>query len=328
MKQEIDLLEIAGRIWQHRRIVAITVAVAMVVGVVVALVTPTVYTARCVMVAQTGEQRGGGALGGLAAMAGVSLGGGQTGGVLSPVIYPRIMASVPFQKELMSTQVNFAENNGAPISLIDHYTKDLDLPAGVSYPHLETLSPAQAACMSVLQEQVALAVDDSSGELTLTAKMPEPLPAAQLAQASQQLLQKYITSFKIQKVQATLDFIDARTEEAREDFERSQNALASFRDRNRNIVTQTAQVRGQRLQNEYDLAFGIYSELSRQREQTRIELKETTPVFTIIEPVTIPTQRSAPNRKMIVAIFTLIGVIVGCILALAIHALAKYRAKN
>ncbi|MFR6383017.1 MAG: hypothetical protein ACLUOS_13230 [Odoribacter splanchnicus] len=45
------------------------------------------------------------------------------------------------------------------------------------------------------------------------------------------------------------------------------------------------------MNNEYTLLFGVYSELAKQREQANIQVKETTPVFTDVEPVTITTER-------------------------------------
>ncbi len=61
------------------------------------------------------------------------------------------------------------------------------------------------------------------------------------------------------------------------------------------------------MNNEYTLLFGVYSELAKQREQANIQVKETTPVFTVVEPVTIPTERSKPKRGLICIAFTFLG---------------------
>jgi uncharacterized protein involved in exopolysaccharide biosynthesis len=312
MRDEIDLLDLMRRIWARRRMVAAVAAASLAVGVVVALVSPAKYTAQSVMVPQTGEAGNGVALGGLAAMAGVNI-GGETG--LGPNIYPQIVASVPFQKELMAMTVDSRER-GRTV-LLDYLVAPEKTPAAQeAHDGIETFTSRESAGRSALSGLVALAYNKTDGDIRLSATMPEPLMAAQVAQKAQELLQKHVTRLKVQKVQATLDFIEERTGEAHAEFERAQRELASFRDRNRNIVTATAEVAGRHLQNKSDLAFSIYSDLARQREQARIDLKETTPVFTVIEPVTVPVKRSAPNRKMTVAVFTLIGLAAGCALAL------------
>ena len=55
----------------------------------------------------------------------------------------------------------------------------------------------------------------------------------------------------------------------------------------------------------------LYSELATQLEQAKISVKETTPILTVVNPVTVPYRKSKPNRPMIVIAFTFFGVIVG-----------------
>ena len=67
----------------------------------------------------------------------------------------------------------------------------------------------------------------------------------------------------------------------------------------------------QQLQAEYNLAFNVYTELAKQLETKRIKMKEDQPIFTIIEPVSVPNERSKPKRMMIIAIWTFVGLIIG-----------------
>jgi len=46
-------------------------------------------------------------------------------------------------------------------------------------------------------------------------------------------------------------------------------------------------------------------------EQAKIQVKKDTPVFTIIEPVTVPSEKSKPNRLMILFIWFFLGGVVG-----------------
>jgi uncharacterized protein involved in exopolysaccharide biosynthesis len=141
--------------------------------------------------------------------------------------------------------------------------------------------------------------------------MPEAKAAAQLGQRGQELLQQYITEFKIKKAKANLDFIQQRFDETAQKFEAAQQQLAVFSDRNKNVSLATAKTEEQRLTSQYNLIYSIYSELAKQLEQAKIQVKQDTPVFTIIEPISVPTKRSKPNRPMILFIWLFLGGVLG-----------------
>ena len=65
------------------------------------------------------------------------------------------------------------------------------------------------------------------------------------------------------------------------------------------------------LQSEYDVAEKVYSELAKQLETQKIQVKEDTPVFTILKPVSVPIEKSKPNRPLILIIWTFLGGILG-----------------
>lgn len=141
--------------------------------------------------------------------------------------------------------------------------------------------------------------------------MPEALPAAQLAQHTQKMLQQYITDFKVKKAKANLEFVQQRYDETKKQFEKAQDGLARFRDRNKNVATAMAQTELERLNSNYNLLSSVYTELAKQLEQAKIQVKEDTPVFTIIEPVSVPLEKSKPKRAMILIIWIFLGGIIG-----------------
>ena len=123
-ENEIDLVEIICKLWAKRVFILKVTAIFACLGIFVALFSAKEYTASCTIVPQSGEEGGmSGSLGGLAAMAGINLGGGGSSEVLSPKLYPKILASVPFQKELMQTPIQF-EGYEQAIRFIDFYTEE------------------------------------------------------------------------------------------------------------------------------------------------------------------------------------------------------------
>lgn len=147
--------------------------------------------------------------------------------------------------------------------------------------------------------------------ISITTEMPTAELAAQVASHAAKLLSDYAVSYKTEKVKEDLRFIEERYKEAEERFGQSQRALARFRDSNHGNLTSLARTEEQRLQSDYDLAFGLYNSLASQYEQARIKLQEETPVVKIIEPAIVPDEKSSPKRKMIMVVSVFLGCFVG-----------------
>ena len=337
--EEIDLVELWYALWARRRFILKVTAVVVAFGLFIALFGEVRYTAGSVVVPQVGRTASGSNLQGLAALAGINIGSAEQNDLISPLIYPMVVASVPFTKELMYTPVT-VDGHAEKVTLIDYFTgrgyRDFSLfpflrkytfglpglimkairGTNASPPEgptggLETITADEHECRETLASLVTVAVNEKNGYITLTATMPQARMSAEVAARAQELLQSYITRFKLQKAQAGLDFIEARYAEVRADFEAAQRSLASFQDANRHLSSAVARIRETSLENEYNLAFSIYSELASQREQAEIKVKEDTPVFTVVEPVTVPVRRSAPRRMVIMAVSVLAGLVAG-----------------
>ena len=354
-EQEIDLVELIQRMWVNRWLIVKVTAVFMVLGVLVALFSAKVYTASCEVVPQTSKSGPSSSMSSLAALAGINLNAAQSAESLSPNVYENIMGSTTFRKELMQTMIDF-EEVGHPVSFFDYYTSEAyNKPSVFSYikkytiglpftilnairgeqPEpdysgvggdsnaIETISKDEYDAMTILGESIALSLDEKKGYVTITANMSEPLAAAQLAQATLTLLQKYITEFKIEKVQSNLDFVQERFDEAKRNFEDVQARRARLRDANMNTTRYSARTEMERLDAEYTLAQGVYTSLAQQVEQAKISVKETAPILTVIKPVTVPYQKSKPQRAMILFAFTFLGAVAGMGGVLLIPAVAE-----
>ncbi|MBQ3535138.1 MAG: lipopolysaccharide biosynthesis protein [Alistipes sp.] len=350
-EQEIDLVELIQKLWHNRWLIVKITIVFMVLGLLVALFSPKVYTASCDVVPQTSDNSKSSQMSSLAKLAGINLSQGESAPTLSPYVYENILKSTKFKKELMQTEINF-EKADRPVSFYEYYTsEEFNKPTVVDYvlkytiglpgvimgairgeqpepdyssaeggAKIESLTKDEYEVLSQLGESVMLSLDDKKGYVSITVNMPEPLAAAQLAQATLNLLQEYITVFKVEKVQSNLDFVQERYNEVKRDFEDVQARRARYRDANHNTIKNQARIEQERLEAEYQLAMNIYSELAMQLEQAKIKVKETTPILTVINPVTVPYKKSKPQRAMILMAFTFLGAVagMGCVLVMPI----------
>lgn len=339
---EIDLKEILLQLWNNRRFIFIVMGITLLLGVLVALFSPVRYTASCTVVPQT-KQSTNSNLGGLAALAGINLGSTTSGEILSPNVYPEIIKSVPFTRAVMQTTISPAVAEGKTITLYEFYfDKRYNKPSLISIlkrytvglpdviigalkkddkgftptlstdslTTIQTLSPQEKKVYAQIQSNIGFEANPKDGYLQLSYTFPESQGAAQITDVIRKTLEQFVITYKIEKVESDLHFVEKNYENARKDFLEKQANLAAFQDANRDLVTATGRSIETRLRGEYDIAFTVYNELAKQREQARIAVKENKPVLTVVNPVVTPTEKSAPRRGMILAVSVFLGIVI------------------
>jgi Chain length determinant protein len=356
MEDEIDLVALAQKIWKGRVFLIRTIAISAILGVIIALIVPAEYTATSTIVPQLNDPNSKlGGLSGLAELAGISLDKqGANGADLSPIVYPLILSSTPFQLELMNTPLNFQDFD-KPVTLFDYLTKlkkptivgilkkyTIGLPGLIvkllrgkqqtepssSIKDLAplTLTEDQHLIETLLDDIVILTVMPKDGYLSITSKLPEPLAAAQMTLKAQNLLEKYIIEFKTEKVKENLKFVQESYRMAKEEFEKAQVKLATGNDRGNAFTTGLQKVELDRLQSHYNITFSVYNTLAAQLEQAKIDVKKQTPIFTVIEPSAVPFKRSN-SRILIVSLFIFLGIIISLTMLLGKETLKEFRTK-
>ena len=357
-EEGIDILALIKSLWDGRKTVIITTCIFIGLGLVAALTMKRTYEVNTVMVPQM-SSKSSSSLSSLASLAGFDLGTSSSGAELSPLIYPQIVNSVPFRKELMYTPLHFADVDTA-VSMFTYakdYTKttvmgsimkytiglpgtiltairgeqpDMVLPgadgadAGEVKPLV--LSNDEVKVLKKVGESVSLMVDKKEGYITLSVKGNDPVMAAELAIKAQQLLQEEVTRFRVEKSQTELDYIQARYNEIKKEAEAYQDQLALVTDRSQNMTGTRDRIERDRIQAKYNVANSIYGEMAKQLEQAKMQVKKDTPVFTVIQPVTVPTQPSNSRSKTLI-VWTFLGFVLGCGIVLAKGYLPKIMAQ-
>jgi uncharacterized protein involved in exopolysaccharide biosynthesis len=342
---EIDITGIVKKIWKKRRFIIKLTGFFLLLGLFIALFSPVKYTSTCTVVPQTGNRSGSSNLSSVAAIMGVNLGTAMMAeGTLSPNIYPQIIKSVPFTREIMKTEVIVKKSNGQPITLYDYYADKqyrefnllgaikkytIGLPGviigairgGDQSTILETspvvdstnvfnLSVTERRVYKAIQTAMEVNLNSKNGYVTIGYTFPEAKVAAEVTDKIYQTLEEYVSQFKSEKLNDNLKFIEKSYETAREDFLNAQDRLSSFQDANRGLTTASARSMEARLRNEYDIAYSIYRELATQREQAKIAVKENQTILTLVNPPVVPVVKSAPRRSIIIVGFLLLGVVI------------------
>ena len=343
-EEGIDIMALLKSLWDGRKTIIIVTAVFIVLGFVAALTMKRTYTVNTIMVPQM-SSRSNSSLSSLASLAGFDLGtSNMSASELSPLLYPQIVNSVPFRKELMYTPLHYEKADTA-VSMFTYY-KEYAKPGPMSYvlkytiglpgvimkairgekPEMDlssteaeddgeakpiVLTKDEEKIMKMLSKSVSLTVDKKEGYITLSAVGSEPLQTAELAIKAQTLLQDEVTRFRTEKAQDNLNYIQARYNEIKAEAELYQSQLATVKDRSQNMTTTRSKIEQERIQSKYNVANSIYGEMAKQLEQAKMQVKRDTPVLTVIQPVTVPRQASNSRSKTLI-VWTFLGFVLGC----------------
>lgn len=342
-EEGVDIVGLLKQLWDGRKTIIIWTAVFIVLGLVAALTMKRTYTVTSTMVPQV-SSRSSSSLSSLASLAGIDLGMTNSTSDLSPLIYPQIVGSVPFRLELMNTPVHYQKADtavsmytyateyqkltamdyvkkytiGLPGTLLGLLRKEKEDPVFVDAAGLgdETPRPLQVTkeeerLLKAIAKNVTLSVDKKEGYLTLSVVGSEPMQTAELAIKAQQMLQDEVTRFRTEKAQNQLDYVQARYNEIKAETETLQAQLATVRDRSQDMATTRARIEQERLQTKYNVSSAIYTEMAKQLEQAKMQVKYDTPTLTVIQPVTVPRQASNSRARTLV-VWTFLGFVLGC----------------
>lgn len=359
-EEEIDIMALVMRLWEKKWFIIKVTCVFAVLGVFVAIFTPKEYTASCVVVPETkGGAFSSSSLGGLAAMAGINLGAASGGEMLSPIMYDKLIKNIDLRKELMQTPINW-EDYDEPVTILDYYTNpdyaktsvlgavkkytiglpfvilkairgdkpapEVELPS--EGPKLSAYTQDELRCIKAFAPQFSVMTDKKNGDVSISARMPEALAAAQVAEAVKNLLQKYVIELKLQKAEVNYEYIKQRYDEARVVFEQKQEEYARFQDANKGLTTASAKIREEQMRSEFSVARDLFNQLTTQLVQAEMKIKEDIPILTVVEPVQVPLERSKPQRVKILFMWCFLGGVLGCGLILGCDWLREQGFKN
>jgi len=336
---EIDLIELLKSLWSSKKLIAAITSFFVIVGIVVSLLSPIVYTASSTFIPQSG-QTGSGASGlsGVASLIGINLGGAISSAEIPPSIYPQILESVPYKRELLEISLNSSSEDSAillkdyllnnssfnVLGFIKKYTIMLPFtilaaikgdPESVSFGASSEISVSleEEGLFKDLESILSLSINGKDGFqfVSLSAKMADPIMCALVAKEAQKILQKSVINYKIKSASEVLAFNQKQLDLKKVEFDSLQNNLALFKDSNLNIIDSRFENRLSGLEAEFSLVSSVYQELAIQLEQSKLQVSKDTPIFSVIKPVTIPNKRSAPKRAQMVLVYLFIGFILG-----------------
>lgn len=317
---EIDWMDILRRIIAIRKTLYKAAGVGVVLGIIIALSIPKQYTVAVTL----SPEMGGDKSSGLASLASSFLGGSASSSsndALNVTLAPDIVASTPFVLELFNTRVQTLDGEldttlvtyldeqkqpwwgyikaapGMAIGAIKSlFTEEIDT-ASVLNPF--QLTPKEASKVEAIKQSIYADVDKKTAKTTISVTLQDPKVTAIVADSVVAKLQQYIIDYRIKKAKEDCAYLEELYKERQQEYYQAQSKYAHYFDTNRNIAFQSVRAEQERLQNDMNLAYQVYSQVAQQLQVARAKIQEEKPVFAVVEPATIPLQPSGTSRKTI-----------------------------
>lgn len=334
-EKEIDLMELALKLWQHRKTLLKWSAVGVIFGLIVAFSIPREYSTSVTLAPEIQGSRRMmmGGLGTLASMAGINTNAQSGIDAVNPQLYPDVVSSVPFLVSLFDVPVTDKEGQtftvreylkeetkspwwsaviGFPFKILGAITSSDDDEEDEDASESKQVDPfyltkAENNIVGALQSRISASVDTKTYVITLSTKMQDPVVSATLADTVTARLQEYITDYRTNKARKDMEYVEKLNKEAKDNYYKAQQTYADYLDRNHGIVLHSVQTTRERLENEATLAFNLYNQTSQQLQNAKAKVQESTPVYAVVNPATVPSRPSAPRKVMILIGFTFLA---------------------
>ena len=327
----IDVAALFAKLWKRRNLIIKCCVVGVVLGLVVGFSIPKTYKAKAVFTPET-QQRIGAGVSSIASMMGVSLDNSMD--AIDVEMYPDVVGSTPFLFNLLDLQVKTKDGKidttlteyilnhqkkawwshvmAAPFKLLGLLTPDKEEDEEETELVMTNLPKGERRVMKYLRNNIHILVDKKTGMTSMSIEMQDPYVAATVLEAVVENLKEYVSDYRTSKARQDVENLTVICEERRQDYYDAQQAYAKYTDSNKNVVLNSTKAEAQRLQQEMNLAYQVYSQVATQLEGARIKVQQDKPVFAVLEPVTVPYRKSAPSKAKILVVFTLLS---GCLAA-------------
>lgn len=332
---EIDIMELISKLWKRRSFIIKWCIAGAIIGLVAGFSIPKTYKAGVTLAPEL-QQKTSSGVNSIASMMGVNL--NNSIDAINAEMFPDVVHSTPFIYELFDLPVTFERKDSvitAPLlEYMKEYQKDpwwtpiMNFPFKVLGWCIDLVRPDEEEEVSgevvlnptnlpkkerkvvkYFAENIMVNVDKKSLKTEMSLLMQDPLVVATVMNAVTDNLKDYMSDYRSSKARQDVENLEVICVQRKADYYKAQQAYAKYIDANKNVILQSANAERERLQQEMNLAYQVYSQVATQLEGARIQAEQAKPVFVIIDPVTVPIRKAAPSKAKMLVIWTFLA---GC----------------
>jgi len=169
------------------------------------------------------------------------------------------------------------------------------------------LTKTQYDVAMAINNNVDCSVDKKTSVITITVTDQDKLIAATLADSIKSRLQVFITNYRTQKARNDLAYMQKLFAEAKSQYTKARQKYASMSDANSDLILESYRSSIEDAENEMQLKYNIYTQVSQQLQLAHAKVQDRTPAFTVVQSASVPIKHSNKPKIFILAAFMLLG---------------------
>lgn len=332
----IDFGKIYKDLLKHKKLYYKILPTAFIVAAIFALGLPNYYTCTVKLSPELSSTRSTSGLASLASSFGINLSsaaGGIGSEALFPTLYPELMNSTDFKTSLFEVPVTIEGNKkkGEKDRTMSYYDyldegqkkswwasgikavfKAIASMFGEDDPKDKSIDPfrltkKQAAIVKELNKKVVCNVDKKTMVITINVTDQNAVICATMADTVKNRLQNFITDYRTSKARVDLEYNQKIYKEAKFRYDKARRMYADFVDHNQDILLESVRQRQTELENEMQLQYNAYQQVSAQLLAAEAKVQQETPAFTTLQSATVPVKKTGPKRAQMCLIFVFLA---------------------
>ena len=308
---EIDLIPIVKKVWKNKKFISLFSSIFIFIGIITALLSSPVYTSSSTFILSSSNDNKSSSLGGVASLVGINLGVTGDNNRIPATMYPKVVESVEFKRQLLNEYIDEDKTLKLKSFLIDYY--DLNIEDFINNNNKFFVSSGENDLFEILKDVIIISVNEKDRFVSISANMPTSEYAANTCINARKILQTIVINTKIKRAKENLNFTQEQLNLKKIEFDEIQNKIASFEDTNLNIINSKYRNELNKLKAEFQIINSVYTELSKQLEQSKLQVNQDTPVFSIVKEASMPVLRSSPKTTKMALIFGVLGLFISVI---------------
>lgn len=331
---QIDFVQIFNYCKKNWRLYVIVGAVALVVAVIYAFSIPKTYRSEVKLAPEFSSGSSSSSLSSLASMMGVKVGGASSSDdAIYPELYPDLLVSKEFLVSLFDIRIKTAKKPGE-MTIRQYFDKEMKqpwwskitgfpsammrkirgghkTPLGASTNENQInpfqLSEAQNGTTQAISAALSCSVDKHTSVVTLVATTQDPVATALIVDSVRARLQDFIIAYRTKKARNDVAYSRKLLRDAKKKYDAAREAYSAYSDTHEELYLSSYKTQSENLENEMQLAYNTYSQVSQQLQVAQAKVLERTPAFTTIVTATVPLLPAGPHKVSIIIMFLILA---------------------
>ena len=333
-KISIDFLNLLRVVRADKKMMALYLVLAAILGLCVAFGTPKEYRTSVMLAPETSSSNSlTSNISSLASMVGMDMKFGESNDAIYPELYPDLIQSTDFIVSLFPVIVetkdgkvetdyyDYLQNHTRKAwykkpaewlaALVEKLKSDDDTGGGADGKvDPFRLNKQQFNIAHNIGKSIDCMVDKKTSVITIEVTDQDPLISATMADSVRYRLQDFITEYRTKKARNDLAYMEQLFLEAKEQYVKARQQYAAYSDANQDLLLQSYKSKQDDLENDMQLKYNAYTQIYEQLQLSKAKVQERTPAFTVVQSASVPIKHINKSKLSVMVLFMFFGAVI------------------